>query len=99
MAENPELEALDQLVHSEGWKRFTDMVDQQWGPSSAWFLEQLDKALAVDGQGGTDHFRQVRSAQREIQKVMQMPAQRIAKIKTASQQPSGDFVGSRRGPL
>jgi len=99
MAENHELEALDALVNSDGWKRFVSMVDAQWGPSSEWFLEQLDKALAVDGSGGTDHFRQVRSAQREIQKVMQMPSHRLAQIKAGSTKPSGEYVGSRRGLL
>lgn len=98
MAENHELEALDQLVNSEGWALFRGMVDKQWGPSSDWFLGELDKALAVDGQAGTDHFRQVRAAQREIQKVMGLVPHRIAQIK-ASQTPSGDSAQSRRGVL
>lgn len=99
MAENHELEALDQLVNSDGWKLFQAMVDKQWGPASSWFLGQLDDALKRDDKAGTDHFRQVRAAQREIQQVMQMVPHRISALKTVSLPPSGDFVGSRRGPL
>lgn len=98
MAENHELEALDQLVNSEGWTLFRAMVDKQWHPSSQWFLDQLDKALAADGLSGTEQFRQVRAAQREIQKVMNCVPLRIAQIK-ASQTPSGDSAQSRRGVL
>lgn len=99
MAENHELEALDQLVNSDGWKLFAGMVDKQWGPSSEWFLGELDKALSHDDRSGTEHFRQVRASQREIQRLMQMVPQRIKTLKDASVRSSGDFVGSRRGPL
>ena len=99
MAEDDELEALDQLVNSEGWKLFAGMVDKQWGPSSEWFLGQLDEALKTDDKAGTEHFRQVRASQKSVQLVMQMVPQRIKALKDASVRSSGDFVGSRRGPL
>ena len=99
MADNVELEALDQLVNSEGWKLFVGLVNKQWHPSSEWFLGQLDDALKTDDVKGTEHFRQVRASQREVQKVLQLPQQRLEQLKRASQPSSPDFVGSRRGPL
>lgn len=98
MAENLELEELDQLVRSPGWARFRAMVDAQWGPSSEWFLGELDKVLGSDDARSTEHFRQIRAAQREIQKVLQLVPHRLELLTRPT--PSSDTsAGSRRGLL
>src|SRR6185295_15633248 len=37
--ENQELEALDQLVTSDGWRLFREMVSKDWGPQGSRFIE------------------------------------------------------------
>lgn len=97
MAENSELEDLDQLVSSPGWQRFVAMVNEQWAAGAEWFLKELDTALGTDDATGHTHFRQVRASQREIQKVLRMVPDRIKALKQP--EPSKDSVMSRRGGL
>lgn len=96
MAENDEREDLDALVRHPGWARFTDMVNSQWSASSEWFLEQLDNALKTDNPNGHEHFRQIRASQREIQKALKMPSDRIKALETKE---VPQYVASRRGSL
>lgn len=97
MPENSELEDLDQLVASPGWQRFVAMANEQWAASSEWFLNELDQALKTDDTAGHTHFRQVRAAQREIQKVLRMVPERIKALKQPEK--PADPVMSRRGGL
>lgn len=97
MAENPELEDLDQLVNSAGWRRFTDMVEQQWGRGGDRFIDAVTNAAKGENQHAQDHLRQIIAAQREIQAVMALVPNRVKLLK-GSEQPQ--LVGaSRRGGL
>jgi len=96
MSENSEREDLDQLVNSAGWKRFMDMVEQDWGRGSDRFLEAVTNAAKGDNVHLQDHLRQILAAQREVMAVIQKPVTRLKQL----QQPAFVTVGqSRRGGL
>lgn len=98
---NQELEALDQLVHSEGWKIFTEVVAKEWGTEhggGSRFVKAVTDAAKHDDPNATAILRQIICAQREIHGVMAWLPNRIAVLKQ-SPKSSEDFVGSRRGPL
>lgn len=100
MAENVELEALDQLVASEGWKILTAVVAKDWGNAEgggAFFADAVSKAVKVTGPEATDHLRQICAAQREIQRVMNWPKERIKLLKGTNG--NHDAPLSRRGSL
>lgn len=100
MAENVELEALDQLLHSEGWKILSSVVAKEWGSEEgggAYFAKAVSDAVKVTGAEATDHLRQICAAQREIQRVMQWPAKRVELLQQAAKHPSES--PSRRGTL
>lgn len=101
MAENVELEALDQLVNSAGWKIFTSVIAREWGTSEgggAVFVDQVSKAVQHTGPEATEHLRQIVAAQREIQRAMRWPLDRIAALKKHEPN-TGLRVMSRRGSL
>jgi hypothetical protein len=97
--ENPELEALDHLVHSEGWRVFREMVNKDWGPAGERYISAVNNTMRVgDEVSAVQQMRQVIVAQREISAVMQMPETRLKQLKQAEQRP--ELVGqSRRGSL
>lgn len=99
MAENVELEALDQLLHSEGWKILTSVVAKEWGNEEgggAYFAKAVSDAVK-ELNGATEHLRQICAAQREIQRVMSWPSKRVELLHLAAQRPSES--PSRRGTL
>jgi hypothetical protein len=98
MAENQELEALDQLVNSEGWRVFRAMVEKDWGPQGARFVEGVTNAAKGDDLNAMGILRQILASQREIQYVLNMPVNRLKLLKQHTQTP--ELVGqSRRGSL
>lgn len=102
MAENPELEALDQLVSCPGWTLFQSMVNKEWGTTEgggATFVKAISDAAKADDPNATALLRQIICAQREIHKVMQLVPQRLALLKRSSAEHPNEFVGSRRGSL
>lgn len=102
MAENVELEALDQLVKSDGWKFFTGQVAKEWGTvdgGGSQFVKAVSDAAKLEDANATAILRQIICAQREIHKLMQWVPNRLQMLKMSSQTSSQDFVGSRRGTL
>lgn len=98
MAENTEYEDLDQLVNTRGWARFVQMVNKQWGRESDAFHDAIEQAARGDNVHLQDHLRQILAAQREIQKVLQLPQNRLNILK-GGQPMEREYVGSRRGSL
>lgn len=92
-----EYEDLVQLVNTKGWAQFEAMVQKQWGRESEAFHDAIEQAARGDNVHLQDHLRQILAAQREIQKVMQLPHNRIKQLKPHSE--AREFVGSRRGGL
>lgn len=96
-----ELEALQALVYSDGWKLFARMVGQQWGDSEGngeRFLQAVSGASKAGDADAIAQLRQIVVAQREMQTVMQWPANRLKQLQQASQQ-AGPQHPSRRGSL
>jgi len=81
--ESGELGALRELVASEGWKRFTEQVEQEWGDRAC--IQKIRAAMRVLPVGDEDAERQtsvqILAAQREVQKLVAWPATRIAILK------------------
>ena len=101
MSENPELEALDQLVNSDGWKIFTQVISREWGTSEgggAFFVDAVAKAVKAQDRDATDHLRQICAAQREVQRVLTWPHKRLADLKKGDPKTTPPVM-SRRGSL
>ena len=94
-----ERENLEALVASDGWKTFAAYVGQEWGAGGRAFLDATTKA--ADQKADADamaYLRQIIVAQREIQKLVKWPEERLKQLEpieyaTASR----DY--SRRGSL
>jgi hypothetical protein len=98
MPENHELEALDHLVNSDGWRLFREMVSKDWGPQGHRFIEGVTNAARGTDSDAVGILRQIIASQREINYVLEMPANRVKLLKQAEQR--HDLVGqSRRGSL
>lgn len=97
MSENAEVEDLEQLMACPGWARFVDMTEKQWGRNSETFHDAVENAAKGDNVHLSDHLRQILTAQREIMKLLDLPAQRLKLLKGASARP--ELVVSRRGGL
>ena len=96
MAENAELENLDQLVNSPGWTLFQQMVDKEWGRTGDRYIDAVTNAARGEDTAAVGILRQILAAQREIGIVMAMVPNRIKMLKL--QQPVGAGQ-SRRGGL
>ena len=96
--ENQELEALDQLVNSDGWRLFREMVGKDWGPQGHRFIDGVTNAARGTDSDAVGVLRQIIASQREINYVLEMPAQRLKLLRQARLQavPGGQ---SRRGNL
>jgi len=96
MAENSELEDLEQLVSLPGWARFVEMVDRQWGTAGDRYKDAIVTAARGEDANAISQLRQIIAAQREIQLVMGIPDYRIKQLA----KPEPALVGqSRRGGL
>jgi hypothetical protein len=96
-----ELEDLEQLIHSSGWKVFTDVVAKLWGTAEgggARFLDAVTNASKAGDSDAIAHLRQIIAAQREIHFAVNWPETRIKQLKQAQTGPLS-FTGSRRGTL
>ena len=97
MAENSELEDLEQLVSMPGWGRFAGMVDQQWGGAGARYRDAITNAARIGADAeAMSQLRQIIAAQREIQIVMGLVNNRIKQLKGPQLVAGGQ---SRRGGL
>lgn len=100
MAENSELEALDQLVNSDGWRVFTAMVQNVYGRSSDRFYNAVEASARGDNPHAQDHLRQIIAEQRGALEAVALAANRIKILKGANPVPQAHaYVGSRRGNL
>lgn len=78
-----ELTDLQQLIGSDGFKRFQAYIEQEWGAEAQ--MAKIDgvlKALTpgnVDGEYTT--VSQVRAAAKQIQQLVRWPEQRIAQLR------------------
>jgi len=93
--EHSEREDLDELVNSDGWRRFKAFADAEWGDGGHRFVQGVTDAAKDDTSRGTDILRQILVAQREIRTLLIWPEARLKAIS----KPELVEVGSRRGSL
>ena len=80
--------ALEALLHSPGWTLFTEHLATEWGPSGHTFLAQLDQALSLqNAESAASQARQVRAAQRMVDKFVAWPAEEVARLKRIEEAP------------
>jgi hypothetical protein len=94
---NPDLEALQGLLESEGWRLLTDWVDSEWG--AVGFAAKVSQTLGdpnMDPKLAVTQLQQATVAQKAVLGAMTWPVQRINVLKR-QQQPQ-EMSMSRRGP-
>lgn len=99
-----EREDLEALVTTDGWQRFKQMVEQQWGGAEgggARFVSGMTTvAKSTDDALALANMRQIIAAQREIQAVMRWPSEQAERLRKTEMRADSDAVaGSRRGGL
>lgn len=94
-----EREELDALVNSDGWRLFTSYVQSEWGSGGRAFIDATEKA--ADQKADADamaYLRQIIVAQRQIQRLVRWPEERLKQLATPELVPAvTDY--SRRGTL
>lgn len=90
------IEALDALLKSPGWKLFTEHLDGEWGPNGKTYQANMDKALDLtDAEAAASQARQVRAARLMVEKFGAWPAEELARLRRAVNEP--EAVLSRGG--
>jgi hypothetical protein len=100
--ENTELEELEAVTKSEGWRLFVKHVNDEWGSDGALFQGAITAAANVtDDPIATAKLRQVLVTQREIRKLMSWVGERIEYLKKTAPAVDSDAkpMSSRRGGL
>ena len=98
-----EYEDFEALVKSDGWRRFTEYAELQWGTLANGGGARHQAAVAgaagdEDDPRALAKLRQVIVAQREIQQLLLYPVQRCELLKPREGH-GPQLVGSRRGTL
>lgn len=100
--EDPEREDLDALLQSAGWQWFLRYVAREWGADDgggAMYHGAVTAAAKEDDDPrALAKLRQIVVAQREIQKLIRWPSQRLAEVTKIAADPVGAGQ-SRRGGL
>lgn len=97
-----ELEALQGLIQSDGWKIYEAVVGKMWGDTDGngeRFLQAVSGASKAGDADAMAQLRQIIVAQREIQLVMKWPVERVKQLTQASQPGPALVHPSRRGSL
>jgi hypothetical protein len=92
-----ELEALTDLVASDGWQRYQAHVESEWGAEA--YARQIDATIARAKHTGASVERELcelGAACRHVRLSVQWPLLRIAQLKQ-SKKPVGRFSMRRRG--
>lgn len=99
MSSEATVAAYKELVQSEGWRLFvTELVEPEWGAEAC--LRKIDDALSTVAPGEDEHLTvlQIRAAARQIHKLVQAPADIVARATGQAQKPSRiPFASLRRG--
>lgn len=94
---NPELEALQGLIESEGWRLWLEWYEKEWGTAA--FAQKVAGAVgdgSMDPAKAVAVLQQTTVALRAVQGLKDYPAHRIAQLK--HQRAPAEVNLSRRGP-
>lgn len=93
-----EAAALTELVKSEGWKRFLNYIDTEWGSEAC--IQKIDRALATAEAGNSEAQHetvlQIRAAARQIQRLTAWPDEQIKRLRKPKPART-NFLGRRIG--
>ena len=92
---NPELDALQALVESEGWRLWLEWYEKEWGAVA--FAGKVATAIgSADPVAAVTLLQQITVAHKAVQGLKEWPAHRIAQLK--QQYIPSEVNMSRRGP-
>jgi hypothetical protein len=95
-----EREELEALTQSSGWTVFQSYVESEWGAGGRRFLSAVKAASDnEDDKNAVAFLRQIIVAQREIQKLLLWPAERLKTLQSTELELAGERDYSRRGGL
>lgn len=94
MAESTELEHLQDGLHSEFWRHFSEHVTREWGPAGLRYQQAVQEA--AKSSEAVMQLRMVLHTQEQILALMKWPAERMSALK--AKQYVDAVGGSRRGP-
>jgi hypothetical protein len=95
-----EREELEALTRSEGWKMFQSYVESEWGPGGRAFIDAVTKAADNKADADATAFlRQIIVAQKQIQRLVKWPEERLGALKQPELVAAGPVDYSRRGRL
>lgn len=92
-----EAEALNTLLHSDGWKLFEALVESEWGAAGT--LEKIENALDKVPRGDhaavQDTVQQIQASRRAVNRAVGLPFSRLRQI-AAPKLPEHQFADVRR---
>lgn len=95
-----EREDLEALTTSDGWKRFQSYVESEWGAGGRAFIDAVTKAADNKSDADATAFlRQIIVAQKQIQRLVAWPEERLKTLKPEELVSTGPQDYSRRGGL
>jgi hypothetical protein len=95
-----EIEALADLIHSDGWTLFLAHIDAEWGPVA--YARQIDKAIADGKQARfsqeeiAESVSEIALAARKVQAMSQWPSRRLSELKAKAREKPGMFAQFKR---
>lgn len=98
--DSTEREDLDALTRSDGWRLFSEYCLSEWGPAGTRFHSAVKTAADhTNDADATAQLRQIIVAQREIQKLLAWPAERLKYLTQSEPELATGRDYSRRGGL
>lgn len=76
-----ELESLEALLASEGWRRFWAYYEAAWGPQPYRQRVQVSLKAANSPALANETVLQIEAATREVERLMTWPAERIKQLR------------------
>lgn len=87
-----ELEELEALVASEGWRLFSEHCQADWGPAAYRRAVQAALGLVPSSQRANEEANrtvlQIEASAREVEKIVGWPASRIRELRAKLEQPA-----------
>lgn len=90
--EQTELEALTDLLSSDGWLRFQAFIEQEWGAEA--YARKIDQAIVAAknaGHSAEGDICEIGAAARAVRIAAQWPAKRLAEIRGSRRKATGLF--------
>lgn len=90
-----ELEQLQDLVRSEGWRVFTEFAAKEWGGAGQRFQFAVEQAAQKADAESAAYLRMVILSKKEVERLLAWPTERIHTLK--AKDTTTDGYQPRRG--